>query len=90
MSVFRFICQSSLFSVLWLCFSSHDVLGQTGSIHEPVRYVGGPTIHQNSHDGRLRPAIGVESVQVVRVNRTHPDLAEGFGWTYSHAPMIAY
>jgi hypothetical protein len=38
----------------------------------------------------LRPAVGVESFQVLRANRTHPEVAEGFGWTYNHAPMIVY
>jgi hypothetical protein len=66
------------------------VYAQTGSIHEPVRYVGGGNIHYASHDGQLRPAIGVESFQVLRSNRTHPELADKFGWTYNHAPMIVY
>ena len=63
---------------------------QTGSIHEPVRYVGGVTIDPNVHEGRLRYAIGVESRQTFRANRTHPEWADGFGWTYSHASNLAY
>lgn len=63
---------------------------QTGSAHEPVRYIGGVSIDPTVHDGRLRPPIGVMNRQVVRVNRTHPDWAEGSGWTYNHAPAIAY
>lgn len=90
MSPCRKLCHASAMVVCCLWLSGMTAFGQTGSIHEPVRYVGGPTVHNASHDGRLRPAIGVESVQVVRVNRTHPELADGFGWTYSHAPMIAY
>ena len=43
-----------------------------------------------SHDGQLRPAVGVESFQVLRHNRSHPELADHFGWTYNHAPMIVY
>jgi hypothetical protein len=66
------------------------VVAQTGSIHEPVRYVGGPVVQPGAHDGQLRPAVGVESFQVMRANRTHPDQADGFGWTYNHAPMIVY
>jgi len=42
------------------------------------------------HHGDLRPAVGVQSFQVFRANRGRPDLAEGSGWTYNHAPMIAY
>jgi hypothetical protein len=63
---------------------------QTGSIHEPVRYIGGVTIDPNVHEGRLRYAIGTESRQTVRVNRTHPEMNDGFGWTYSHASNLAY
>ncbi|MCY1723189.1 hypothetical protein OU798_22765 [Prolixibacteraceae bacterium Z1-6] len=63
---------------------------QTGSESEPVRYVGGVTIDPNVHEGRLRYAIGTESRQTLRVNRTHPELAEGSGWTYNHASNLCY
>ncbi len=66
------------------------LVAQTGSIHEPVRYVGGPVVHNPAHDGQLRPAIGVETVQVMRANRTHPEWADDFGWTYNHGPNIVY
>ncbi|MCA9218417.1 MAG: exo-alpha-sialidase [Planctomycetales bacterium] len=66
------------------------ILAQTGSIHEPVRYVGGPVVHNPAHDGQLRPAIGIETVQVMRANRTHPEWADDFGWTYNHGPNIVY
>lgn len=62
---------------------------QPGSPREPVRLVNAG-IDLHVHDGRLRPAIGVENIQVMRANRTHPDLSDGLGWTYSHAPMLAY
>jgi hypothetical protein len=38
----------------------------------------------------LRDAVGGESRQTIRVNRTHPELNEGYGWTYSHASNLAY
>jgi len=63
-------------------------LAASGS--EPIRYLGGIYVDQDVHDGRLRPAIGTASYQVMRANRTHPDLGDGFGWTYNHAPMLAY
>lgn len=63
---------------------------QTGSVYEPIRYVGGETIDPNLHEGKLRYAIGVESRQTIRVNRTHPDWVDACGWTYSHASNIAY
>lgn len=65
-------------------------LCQTGSPLEPIRYLGGVYVDQEVHDGRLRPAIGVESYQVMRANRTRPELGDGFGWTYSHAAMLAH
>lgn len=65
-------------------------LAQTGSAREPVRYLGGVYVDENVHDGRLRPVVGASSFQVMRANRTRPELGDGFGWTYSHAPMLAY
>jgi hypothetical protein len=82
--------------LLALCASCAALLlparmnAQTGSIHEPVRYVGGEIVHHESHDGQLRPAVGIESFQVMRANRSHPELNDQFGWTYNHAPMIVY
>lgn len=71
-------------SVATLSFS------QTGSVNEPVRYIGGVTIDPNVHEGRLRYAVGTESRQTLRANRTHPELAEGSGWTYNHASNLCY
>lgn len=41
-------------------------------------------------DGALPHLQGVKSYQVLRCNRSHPDAADGFGWTYNHAPMLAW
>ena len=65
-------------------------IAQTGSVNEPVRYIGGVTIDPNVHEGKLRYAIGTESRQTLRVNRNHPELAEGSGWTYNHASNLCY
>ncbi len=75
--------------LLW-CWGLPAAVAQTGSIHEPVRYVGGVSADPQVHEGRLRYAVGVESRQTVRVNRTHPEQADGFGWTYSHASNLCY
>jgi hypothetical protein len=84
-------CRGALrLSLFTLAMLSDSSLAQTGSENEPLRYVGGVSVHQHAHDGQLRPAIGVESFQVFRANRTSPELADGFGWTYNHAPMITY
>ncbi len=61
----------------------------SGTPEEPVRVLDG-RIDLARHDGGLNPAVGVELIQVMRANRTHPELAEGFGYTYNHAPMICY
>ena len=73
-----------------LLMAALDSKAQTGSPAEPIRYVGGVSIDPNVHEGRLRYAIGVESRQTLRVNRTHPEQAEDYGWTYNHASNLCY
>lgn len=85
MKTFLISC-AFLLSIL-LSLQTH---AQTGTASEPVRYIGGVTIDPNVHEGRLRYAIGTESRQTLRVNRTHPELAEDYGWTYNHASNLAY
>ncbi len=85
MEINRFFVLIFVYAVI-----SVNVYAQTGSAGEPVRYIGGVTIDPNVHEGRLRYAIGIESRQTVRVNRTHPELADGYGWTYNHASNLAY
>jgi len=62
---------------------------QPGTPAEPVRVLNG-AIDMDVHDGRLRPVIGVENIEVMRANRAHPETADNIGWTYNHAPMLAY
>jgi len=81
---------SKLTLFLLLSISCGVLLAQTGTIHEPVRYIGGVSIDPNVHEGRLRYAVGVESRQTIRANRTKPELNEDYGWTYSHASNLAY
>jgi hypothetical protein len=57
---------------------------------DTVRYTGTTLANVDYHHGQLTPVMGVHSIQTFRANRQHPELAEGFGWTYHHAPMIAY
>ncbi|MCB0689019.1 MAG: hypothetical protein KDC53_20915, partial [Saprospiraceae bacterium] len=63
---------------------------QTGSIYEPVRYIGGKSVDPSVHDGRLRYAIGVESRQTMRANKSINPVGEYPGWTYNHASNLAY
>ena len=48
------------------------------------------TANTNFHDGQMRPAVGTQNYQILRANRAYPETAEGTGWTYNHAPMLAY
>jgi len=57
---------------------------------DTVRYTGKTLVNADYHHGQLKPVIGVHSIQTFRANREHPELAENFGWTYNHAPMLAY
>ncbi|MEI7422193.1 MAG: exo-alpha-sialidase [Prolixibacteraceae bacterium] len=57
---------------------------------EQVHYSGKTLNNPDYHHGQLSPAMGVHSIQVLRANREFPDQAEGCGWTYNHAPMLAY
>src|SRR5882762_2772878 len=55
-----------------------------------VHYSGHTLSNVDYHHGQLSPAVGVHNIQVFRANREHPEKAEGMGWTYNHAPMLAY
>ncbi|HVS96570.1 MAG TPA: hypothetical protein VHE54_08780 [Puia sp.] len=55
-----------------------------------MHYSGQALSNIDYHHGMLVPAVGVHSIQVLRANREHPDSAEGSGFTYNHAPMLAY
>ena len=60
------------------------------SAQDTVHYTGKTLSNVDYHHGQLSPAIGVHNIQVLRANRENPEAADGFGWTYNHAPMIAW
>jgi hypothetical protein len=60
------------------------------SAQDTIRYKGNTLVNADYHHGQLQPVIGVHSMQVLRANREHPEMAEGSGYTYNHAPMLAY
>jgi hypothetical protein len=62
----------------------------TTSASEPVRYVGGEAVDKHFYHGGVRPAVGVHRYQAYRANRTTPPEGGLLGWTYNHAPMLAY
>ncbi|MBT3385636.1 MAG: hypothetical protein HN778_00615 [Prolixibacteraceae bacterium] len=56
-----------------------------------IQYTGkDKTANINFHDGQMRPAVGTQNYQILRANRSYPETAESTGWTYNHAPMLAY
>jgi hypothetical protein len=57
---------------------------------QTIRYTGNTLVNVDYHHGQLSPVVGVHNIQVFRANREHPEMAEGSGWTYNHAPMLAY
>ncbi|MDN3588632.1 six-hairpin glycosidase [Pedobacter aquatilis] len=63
---------------------------QNAQAQDTVRYTGKTLVNADYHHGQLTPVIGVHNIQTFRANREHPELAENFGWTYNHAPMLAY
>lgn len=71
-------------ALVWV-LAGYNTYGQ-----EVIRYTGDTRSAIDYHHGQLRPAIGVHNVQVMRANREQPEKGDGFGWTYNHAPMLAY
>ena len=89
-------CLQSLLLVAYGIMGGYfHVLAHLPDSSDPVRYIGDPKqsssdYKEGYHDGQLRPAIGVQNYQILRANRTHPEWSDGLGWTYNHAPMLAY
>src|SRR5688572_27047586 len=57
---------------------------------DTIRYTGNTLVNVDYHHGQLTPAVGVHNIQVMRASREHPAQSDGHGWTYNHAPMLAY
>ena len=74
-------------SVLWviLLFAFYGAQAE-----DTARYVGKTLVNIDYHHGQLSPALGVHNIQIMRANREFPETAEGLGWTYNHAPNLAY
>lgn len=79
------IIKRDLISLVLLCLSM-----LTNAQQDTLRYVGKTLSNIDYHHGQLSPAVGVHATQVMRASREHPQKADGFGWTYNHAPNIAY
>lgn len=57
---------------------------------DTIKYTGKTLSNIDYHHGQLSPVIGVHNIQVMHANREHPEKGDGYGWTYNHAPMLAY
>ncbi|WNH09456.1 hypothetical protein [Thalassobellus suaedae] len=62
----------------------------TQAQQDTLKYVGSTLSNIDYHHGQLSPAVGVHATQIMRASREHPEKSDGFGWTYNHAPNIAY
>lgn len=60
------------------------------SAAEPIKYVGAEQPDPRFYHGGLRHAVGVHRYQAQRANRTLSPEGDLVGWTYNHAPMLAY
>ncbi|MCX6237942.1 MAG: six-hairpin glycosidase [Bacteroidia bacterium] len=79
---------STIYKIGLICLLG---VGQVFSLAQNQVHYSGKTLNNpDYHHGQLSPALGVHNVQVMRANREFPGLADGFGWTYNHAPMLAY
>lgn len=80
MKRFAIVAGIALAGLMWAKANAQDT----------VRYTGSTLVNIDYHHGQLRSAMGVHNIQVLRANREHPEQADGFGFTYNHAPMLAY
>jgi len=75
--------------LICLFFLASSAVGHLQAQELP-HYTGKTLNNPDYHHGQLAPALGVHNIETFRANREKPELAEGLGWTYNHAPMLAY
>jgi hypothetical protein len=73
-----------------LLFVSFLFAGTLLLSQDSVFYSGKTLSNPDYHHGQLHLVKGVHNIQVMRASREHPELADGFGWTYNHAPNLAW
>jgi len=81
-----FIATLLLFSLL----TASCAQSKSDPMSDRIHFTGTTMSNVDYHHGQLAPAIGVHNVQIMRANRAKPESSDGYGWTYNHAPMIAY
>ncbi len=70
--------------------ASFCVVSVLNAQQDTIKYVGKTLSNIDYHHGMLAPAVGVHATQIMRASREHPNKSDGYGWTYNHAPNIAY
>ena len=80
--------QKYLSNIIFLLFLIGEI--NYAVAQDTVHYVGEKQVNIDYHHGQLSPALGVHNIQVMRANRELPETADGLGWTYNHAPNLAY
>ena len=62
-----------------------------GDVEMPIEILGeeASLLNMELADGGLPPIPGVQNIQLLRVSRDRPDLAEADGWTYAHHQDLA-
>ncbi|PHN02437.1 MGH1-like glycoside hydrolase domain-containing protein [Flavilitoribacter nigricans] len=75
----------SIVCLFWILLTCMSMWAQEG-----IYYTGDTKVNVDYHHGQLPPAMGVHNIQVMRASREQPETADGIGWTYNHAPMLAY
>lgn len=81
----RSACGLSL--IFLICLTSFSAKSQE---IDTARYEGTTLSNIDYHHGQLSPAVGVHARQIMRASREHPETADDMGWTYNHAPNMAY
>jgi len=64
--------------------------GVVSQAQQIPHFTGTELNNPDYHHGQLRVAVGVHNIGVMRANREFPETADSLGWTYNHAPMLAY
>jgi hypothetical protein len=79
-----------LFCLAGLCCAATQPPSLEESAREPVKYVGKEQTDKHFYHGGLRHTVGVHRHEAFRANRSNPPEGGMIGWTYNHAPMLAY
>lgn len=76
--------------ILTLTFVFSVVFNINAQKTDGVHYTGKTLSNVDYHHGQLAPAVGTHNIQTMRAYRSQPEKSDGLGYTYNHAPMLAY